>query len=516
MNSEPKNVLLVVVDQWRADFMPHVLPWLPLPNIRRLMREGATFTRHVTTTVPCGPARASLLTGLYLMNHRAVQNTVPLDSRHFNLARALRAAGYDPALVGYTTTTPDPRSTGSRDPRFLVLGDLMEGFRSVGAFEPNMDGYFGWVAQQGFPLPARREDVWLPAGDDAVPGATRRPARIPKELNDTAFFTERALTYLKGRRSGPHRDRGWFLHLGYYRPHPPFVAPAPYHAMFDAADMPPPVRAATAEAEAAQHPLLAHYLREIRRASFFQNAAGLGREMDDSEVRQMRATYCGMLHEIDDQLGEVFAFLDATGQWDDTLVIFTSDHGEQLGDHYLLGKIGYFDESFAIPLIVRDPREAANPTRGALIDAFSESVDVMPTILDWLAGDIPRACDGVSLLALLDGAVPAGWRDARTYEYDFRDIHYSTPETALGLTMDNCSLAVLQDTEAKYVHFAGLKPLFFDTRADPNQFTNLADDPAHAARVKAYAQRLLSHRMRHADRTLTHFRATPRGLEERR
>ena len=290
MADAPRNVLLVVVDQWRADFMPHVLPWLPLPNVRRLMGEGVTFTRHVTTTVPCGPARASLLTGLYLMNHRAVQNTVPLDARHFTLARALRAIGYDPALVGYTTTTPDPRTTGARDPRFLVLGDLMDGFRSVGAFEPNMDGYFGWVQQRGFTLPATREEIWLPEGQDAVPGATTRPARIPKDFSDTAYFTDRALTYLKGQYSGTGRGKGWFLHLGYYRPHPPFVASAPYNRMFDAADMPPPARAATAEAEAAQHPLLAFYLEQIRRASFFQGAAGLGRDMDEAEVRQMRAT----------------------------------------------------------------------------------------------------------------------------------------------------------------------------------------------------------------------------------
>lgn len=516
MHDAPRNVLLIVVDQWRADFMPHAAPWLPLPNIRRLMREGATFTRHVTATVPCGPARASLLSGLYQMNHRAVQNTVPLDARHFTLAKALRQVGYDPALVGYTTTTPDPRTTGAADPRFLCLGDLMDGFRSVGAFEPNMDPYFGWVAQAGFALPARREDIWLPEGEDALPGATRRPARIPRELSDTAFFTDRALAYLKGRHGGPWKDRGWFLHLGYYRPHPPFVAPAPYHAMFDAADMPPPLRAATAEQEARQHPLLAHYLHEIRLGGFFQNASGHASELDEAQVRQMRATYCGMLHEIDDRLGEVFAFLDATGQWQSTLVIFTSDHGEQLGDHWLLGKLGYFDESFAIPLIVRDPREAADPTRGVLIDLFSESVDVMPTILDWLGGSIPHACDGVSLLGLLGGGSVQGWREARSYEFDFRDIFYSTPETALGVPMEACSLAVLQDAEAKYVHFAGLPPLFFDTRQDPHQFRNLAGEAAQASRVKDYAQRLLSHRMRHADRTLSHFRATPAGLEERR
>ena len=141
----------------------------------------------MTTAVPCGPARASLLTGLYLMNHRAVQNTVPLDARHMTLPRALRNAGYDPALVGYTTTTPDPRTTGPADPRFSVLGDNMEGFRSVGAFEPDHDGYFGWLAQQGFELPANREDIWLPRHESSR-GATTHPARVPAELSDTAFL----------------------------------------------------------------------------------------------------------------------------------------------------------------------------------------------------------------------------------------------------------------------------------------------------------------------------------------
>ena len=195
----------------------------------------------------------------------------------------------------------------------------MDGFRSVGAFEPNMDGYFGWVAQNGFPLPEKREDIWLPEGEDAVPGATERPARIPKELSDSSFFTERALTYLKGRAGRP-----FFLHLGYYRPHPPFVAPAPYHEMYRAEDMPAPVRAASPEAEGAQHPLIKYYVDAIKRGSFFHGAEGSGATLDEAEIRQMRATYCGLISEIDDCLGKVFAFLDETGQWDDTLVVFTS------------------------------------------------------------------------------------------------------------------------------------------------------------------------------------------------
>jgi len=506
MQPARKNVLLIVVDQWRADCVPYLgTPHLRTPNLDRLCRAGVTFRNHVTTTVPCGPARASLLTGLYAMNHRAVQNTIPLDARHVTLPRALRAVGYDPALVGYTTTTPDPRATSPNDPRFGVLGDNMDGWRSVGAFEPDHDGYFGWLAQQGYDLPANREDIWLPEHETAR-GATTHPARIPAHLSDTAFFTERALTYLKGRDGKP-----FFLHLGYYRPHPPFVASAPYNTLYDAADMKDPVRAPSPETEAAQHPLLEWYLAHQGQRSFFQGAEGMASGMDPATVRQLRATYYGMMTEVDDNIGQVFAFLDQTGQWDNTLIIFTSDHGEQLGDHHLLGKIGYFDESFRIPLVIKG---ADNPRAGQIEDAFTESVDVMPTILDWLGGDVPPATDGMSLLPVL--AKPTPTRDALHYEYDFRDVFYSQPERDLGLHHDNSSLCVIQDARWKYVHFAALPPLLFDLHTDPHQFTNLAADPAHAGTVRDMAQRMLSWRMCHADRTLTHYRASPGGLQSRR
>ncbi len=176
----PRNVLLIVVDQWRGLMLPRLgADYLKLPNIDRLCAEGVTFRNHFTQCAPCGPARASLLTSLYLMNHRAVQNTIPLDARFTNLGLELRKGGYDPALVGYTTTTPDPRTDGPRsDPRFLVLGDIMEGFRPVGAFEPYKDAYFGWVASHGYKLPDNREDIWLPEGatPDGEAGSRRHGA----------------------------------------------------------------------------------------------------------------------------------------------------------------------------------------------------------------------------------------------------------------------------------------------------------------------------------------------------
>jgi len=505
-----KNILLIVVDQWRGDTMS-VLghPCIQTPNLDALCADGLTFRRHFTQTAPCGPGRASLLTGLYMMNHRVVQNSVPMDQRHTNLALEMRQAGYLPALVGYTTTTPDPRSTPHQDPRFQVLGSLMHGWHPVGSWEPEKQPYFNWLRDKGFDLPPTPDDIWLPLNETGN-GATPSPSLIPAELSDTAWSTECALSYLQGASQQP-----WFLHLGYYRPHPPFIAPAPYHTLYDPAEVPAPVRAESPEVEGQQHPLLAYYLDTIRQASFFRDGQGLGSAMSEAEVRRMRSAYYGLISEVDHHVGRVIDYLKASGQYDDTLIVLTCDHGEQLGDHHLLGKIGYFDESFHIPLVIRDPSPEANPSRGGIVEHFTETIDVIPTILQWVNAAVPRACDGRSLLPFLHGETPADWRSEVHYEYDFRTSYGNVHHKVLDLPVDQCSLAVIQDTHYKYIHFDALPPLFFDLVADPGQFRNCAGDPAYASRVLEYAQKMLSWRLHHVDRTLTGYSASPEGLVDR-
>ena len=510
--SRRKNVLLIVADQWRGDCLRAAGEQvLRTPNIDRLCSEGVTFLRHFGQTIPCGPSRVSLLTGLYQMNHRAVQNTVPLDERHRNLSHMLRGLGYDPVMVGYTTSTPDPRSTPHTDPRFSSLGDTMPGWRGIAQFDPEMAEYFAWVRSKGFKLPSNPRDIWQPAEGGVERGVTPAPNRIPAELSDTSYFTERALTHLEGRG-----DRPWFMHLGYWRPHPPYAAPAPYHDRYSPSDMPAPRRAGTPEQEARQHPLLDFYIRTNPKALFFQGASGIASDLTEAEVRQVRATYYGLMEEVDDNIGRVLRWLDETGQRNDTLSIFTSAHAEQMGDHYLFGKVGYFDESFHIPMVVCDPSAAADASRGRVVSAPTEAIDCVPTIVDWLDGELERSLDGRSLLPWCHGETPSDWRRHVHYEYDFRDVYYSKPEAELGLHMDQCSLAVIQDEEFKYVHFAALPPLFFDLRRDPHQFENLAEDPAAVSRVRDYAQAMLSWRLNFAERTLTGYRATPEGLLVRR
>ena len=174
-------------------------------------------------------------------------------------------------LVGYTTTTPDPRVTPPADPRFKNLGALMPGWYPVGPWEPEKAHYFNWLRDHGFPVPEAPEDIWLPA-DGPGAGPTRSPSRVPTELSDTAWATECALTYLRGMRGRP-----WFLHLGYYRPHPPFIASAPYNAATIRLRYRRRCARPRPRRKAHQHPLLAHYMGAIKQSQFFRDGQGLGR-----------------------------------------------------------------------------------------------------------------------------------------------------------------------------------------------------------------------------------------------
>ncbi len=499
-----KNVLFIVVDQWRGDtvsFLGH--PCIRTPNLDALCRDGVTFRNHYVQGAPCAPARASLLTGQYVMTHRVVQNGIPLDARHNNLAYELQRIGYDPALIGYTTTAQDPREVPENDPRYRVAGGVMPGFTPIARLDPARRPYFDWLRQRGMDVPVESDDIFLPADD-----SPDSPSRVAAENSDTSYSTEHALAYMRGMETKP-----WFLHLGYYRPHPPFIAPAPYNKTYDPADVPPPVRAASPAVEGNQHPLLAYYMGWVQQSSFFRNGTGLASEMGEDGVRRTRAAYYGLIAELDEHLGRIVAYLKDRGQYDNTLIVFTSDHGEQLGDHHLLGKLGYFDESYHIPLVIRDPRASANNTRGQVVEAFTEAVDVMPTILDWLGVKRPRDCFGYSMLPFIEGDAPTDWRQEVHWEFDFRPYFQNAGKPPpLRLARDQCGLAVIRDEHFKYVHFDALPPLFFDLKQDPHQYENRADDPTYTGRVLDYAQKMLSWRMRHAERTLTGYSASPDGL----
>ena len=467
-------------------------PAVRTPNLDRLASGGVLFRNHYAQAAPCGPSRASLLTGQYLCNHRSAINGTPLDARFTNIALEARALGYDPVLFGYTDASPDPRALAADDPRLRTYEGVLPGFRAVVDLPEHLHPWGVWLRARGYEVPDDVRDLYEPVSDE--PGA---PARYHADDSEAAFLTESLLAWIDQQGDDP-----WFAHAAYIRPHPPFVAPAPYHAIVDPADVDLPVRKPTWDEEGRQHPML---------AGATAIADNRGPE-DEAGIRRLRATYYGLMEEVDDKVGRLLDGLRARDLLDRTLVVLTSDHGEMLGDHWLTDKLGYFDEAFHIPLIVRDPRPAADVTRGTVVDRFTENVDVMPTVLEWLGARPPVQCDGRSLLPFLDGREPLDWRTEVHWEWDFRDFVGAFSDDAFGLLLEQCALTVIRDEHAKYVHFSGLPPLFFDLEADPDQFDDRAADPAYAPRVLEYAQKMLSWRMEHSERTLANLVVTPAGV----
>jgi arylsulfatase A-like enzyme len=510
MTESRPNVLLITLDQWRTTCLSAVgHPCLRTPNLDRLAAEGVLFRRHFTQASPCGPARASLLTGLYAHNHRSVRNGVPLDDRHTNIAREAREAGYDPVLFGYTDTAVDPRLYPPGDPALNTYEGVLPGFRPGLLLSMQLGPWLADLARKGYAIPAKPKDIWLPRdGRGADRGPTFPPPRYVAEDSETRFLTDVVLSHLADCAEG------WFLHVAYLRPHPPFIAPEPYNAMYDPADVPTFHRAADPQREGGQHPWLAHHLAKTRAMPLPEQDQPLLGSLDDAALRQLRATYYGMVSQVDDELGRLFAALRASGAYDRTLIIVTADHGEQLGDHWMIGKDGYFDAAFNIPLVLRDPR-TPRAARGVTVDAFTEAVDIMPTVLEFLGLAVPPQLDGRSLAGFLAGAAPADWRREVHWEYDFRDLRCLEPESALGLDSEQCNLAVIRDARYKYVHFAGLPPLFFDLAEDPDELSDRAGNPAYLPLVLGYAQKLLSWRMNHDDRTLSHLHLGPGGMVSR-
>jgi arylsulfatase A-like enzyme len=500
-----RNVLFITADQWRGDCLSaQGHPVVRTPNLDLLAREGVLFAKHFCNTAPCSPARATLHTGLYQHNHRVAMNGTPLDRRHTNWALEARAAGHDPALIGYTDQTPDPRDVASDDPRLTTYENVLPGLDPIAHVGMDSPGpWADYLRGRGYQLPdPERFVIWMrESGPDYEDGAAvPKPWLIRAEDNDTSWHVDRAIDFISDRR-----ERGFMLHLSLLRPHPPWIASEPWNRMYDPQSVPMPVRAESRAAEGQQHPWLAHHLSHPLHAA----------PDDLRQLQRMRAVYYGLMSEVDAGLGRLFAHLRKEGLWDTTLIVFTSDHGEQLGDHWMLGKAGYFDESFHVPLIIRDPSAVAGGTRGRVVEAFTEHVDIMPTLLTYMDLPVPPQCDGAALQAFLRSAGPQRWRTHAHWTYDFRDASFDGPEQALGLTLHQCNLAVIRDRRFKYVHFAGLEPLLFDLASDPGAFVNLARSEAHRAVALDYAQALISWRLRHEDQTLTHMMASAQGLLSR-
>ena len=474
------NVLLITLDQFRGDSLGvaghHVVR---TPNLDDLAANGVHLSRHYAQAAPCAPGRAALYTGTYQMNNRVVANGTPLDERFDNVARALRRGGYTPTLFGYTDQGVDPRIiSAADDPRLSTYEGVLPGFVEQLHLDGQPTAWIEWVREHGYDVP-----------HDADGALSTEPLR-PAEFGISAYLTNHFLDW----HAEQHGQ--WMAHLSYLRPHPPYAAAGKWSQAIDPESVDLPITPSED-----RHPLHEAVLQ------FGVTAA----PTSEAEIRNLRAQYYGMIGDVDEQLGRVWEALRASGQWHDTLIVVTSDHGEQLCDHGLVQKLGYFEESYHIVGIVRDPRHPE--AHGTVVEKFTENVDIFPTICDALDLPVPAQCDGLPLTPFLTGQLPAWWRTAASWEFDWRylSIPHATGGWPWNRRLERDQLSVRRSNDAAYVQFGNGSWLCFDLAADPTWRTKVTDTD----RILREAQGMLTWRAEHLDRTLTGMLLEDGGIGRR-
>ena len=450
MEQQP-NILLITIDQWRADCLGALgNSLIKTPNLDKLASQGTLFSAHHTQASPCAPSRACLLTGTYQHTNRVVFNGTPLDANFTNLALEARSGGYDPQLFGHTDTTIDPRTVDENDPRLRTYEGPLPGFTVALELPEERESWYQWLQERGYDI-SDREKFLKPREDIPIPknkGMTWPPSVFSSDETETAFVIGKVIDHVKDL------PEPWFLHVSLYRPHPPFHVPAPFNDMYDPQEVPEVLPAGDIS-----HP----FLNTLNQLRFWETPD------DPTEIRQVQATYYGMVTEVDAQIGRLLNALSPVE--DHTVVAVTSDHGEMLGDHTLFSKMGFHDQAFHIPLIIRSP-QIAGP-KGKIVEEFTENVDIMPTLLDLAGLPIPEQCQGKSLRPFLEKGSASDWRDRTHWEFDYRVF-----ANMINQPLDNCHLVVERTKDTKLVKFGGYPAIYFDLNKDPGEQNPLTDHPS--------------------------------------
>jgi arylsulfatase A-like enzyme len=473
-----RNVLFIMCDQLRYDHLScfgH--PRLHTPNLDRLAARGVAFDRAYVQSPVCGPSRMSYYTGRYVHAHGASWNFVPLKAGEMTIGDHLRPLGVRSVLVGKTHMRADLAGMARLgiDPDSLIGRRIAEcgfdayerddGIHPYSGHDPD-PSYGDYLRRQGLDGDNPWES-WANSVTDED-GATRsgwflkysnRPARVPAEHSETPYTTRRAIDFIA--EAG---DQPWLLHLSYIKPHWPYVAPEPYASMYGPGDALPVVRDERERRD--PHP--------VYRAMMDHRVS---RTFSKPGVRDaVMPGYMALVKQIDDSLGDLFGHLERNGLMENTMIVFTSDHGDYLGDHWMGEKDLFHEPVIRLPLIVYDPDPRADATRGTRCDALVEAIDLLPTFLDAYGGAaVPHVLDGRSLRPLLFGERPADWRDTVICEYDYS---FQDARIALGKGSRDCWMRMIFDGRWKYVLLEGFRPMLFDLARDPHEFDDLGASQA--------------------------------------
>lgn len=423
------NILLLFTDQQRFDTIAsHGNLLIKTPVLDKLVREGTTFTRAYTPSPVCVSARCALTTGMP-PHVSGCHDNMPMPQDRPSMMERLGAVGYQTHGVGKMHFTPDH--------------ERMWGFESRDISEEihhGRDDFKKHVHENGFShvdelQGVRSEYYYIP-----------QPSQLPARLHNTTWTADRSIDFLKSR----DRSRPFFLWSSFIKPHPPFESPTPWNKLYRAAEMPIPFRPQGYEN-------LINYWNKAQNRYKYRDAG-----FDDLLLRTMKAAYYASISFIDFQIGRILQALGS--EMDNTLVVFSSDHGELLGDYGSFGKRSMLDAACRIPLIARYPKMFS---RGTVCEKPASLIDLFPTFLQAAESSDPKPTkEGESLAELASGKV------LRPF------VHSQFQDGRWGLYLTT-------DGEWKYTYSApDQREWLFNVRKDPRETRNFAENPMYQSDLK--------------------------------
>ncbi len=457
------NIVLIITDQQRFDTIAALgFSYMETPHLDRLVREGVTFTNCHITAPSCAPARASLFTGCYPHTTGILKNG---DRWTRSWVEDLNAGGYHCVNVGKMHTSPFETPLGFHE-RYVVENKdrYLEGRYYYDEWDKALRAR-GLVKQQRV-LYRQRADYNESLG--------AFDWELPEDTHPDNFVGDFASWWV---RSKPRPDGPLFLQVGFPGPHPPYDPTPAYAARYMEKSL--PVQPVTPEEIAAQPP--PYQEMRVHNADVDHDSVVHLIDPTPEQRHRQRAYYLANVSMIDAKVGELLQALEEQGYLENTVVIFTSDHGDCLGDHGHSQKWTMYDTITRVPAIVWAPHRFAG---GRSLPQICSLFDLGPTILELAGLDVPESFEACSLLHALEGEQWQG-RDA-VYAEHSRD----------GL-LPTDYMTMVRTAEWKLVHFFD-EPFgqLFDLANDPQEINNLWDDPARAGMKQELLQKLLAWRIR--------------------
>lgn len=448
MSSRP-NFLVIMADQLIADLTgAYGHPVVQTPNLDRLAARGMRFDAAYCPYPVCSPSRSSMLSGRYASTNSAWDNAAPIASDIPMLPHYLTLAGYETALSGKMHFIGADQLHGFEK---RLTADM---FPSSLAWTPDRDHVSRFVH---------------PGNPDGPPIAIDYVSAGPVQWTEQLQFDEethyRALEYLRSKRTSVQRslqvpavepdDRPWLLVASYHHPHEPFLVPVEYWQRYEDAEI-EPVR--VRPGSSVPRSVMDDWVDTLH------GVGAVDMEDDEAEYR-MRRAYYGLVSYIDDKVGDLIGVLEETGQWDDTVIIFTSDHGDMLGERGMVQKRTFYEWSARVPLIIAGgPIEGDSRTSSTPVSL----IDLVPTLCEIV--DVPPVRpDGRSVLSeLMGGPTSTG---PVFVEYHSEGVY--------------APCWMRRDGSLKYTYIHGHGEQLFDVAVDPDELRDLAREPQYADYVSA-------------------------------